>query len=131
MNCWIIGYLDVTKDIVSILKSAITELLKKQKTICFYIGGKTAFDFAIKSMLQELQIDHFLRFRVVTALLPTRPVKNFSETDAEKIADKAVENFLIEHCSAALYCNAPEELLEKLRDKGIKLIYANEKGISF
>ncbi len=131
MNCWIFGHLDVTKDIVSILKTAVTELLKKQKSVCFYIGGKTAFDFAIKSMLQELQIDHFLRFRVVTALLPTRPMKNFSETDAEKIADKAAEDFLMENCDSALYCNASEELLEKLRDKGINLIYANEKGISF
>ncbi len=130
MNCWIIGNLDVIKDTVSILKSAIIELLKKQKNICFYIGGKTAFDFAIKSMLESLQGEHFLRFRVVTALLPTSPVKNFSETDSEKIADKAAENFLIENCDSAVYYSASEELLERLKDKGIKLIYANEKGIS-
>lgn len=75
--CTFFGHRDTPKEIRSLLKSTIIDLIVNKKVMMFYIGNHGNFDKLVIKTLQELKIEYSqIDYAVVLAYIPNKSTHN-------------------------------------------------------
>lgn len=71
-SCTFFGHRDAPKEIGSILRSTLIDLIENQKADMFYVGTQGNFDCMVEKNLKRLKAEYpHIRYVVVLAYIPS------------------------------------------------------------
>ncbi len=71
-KCTFFGHRDAPPGIKSSLRQVILDLIERQGVKQFYVGNHGSFDAMARTLLDELEQTHGIRYEVVLAYMPKR-----------------------------------------------------------
>ena len=72
MVCTFFGHKDTPKEIESILKSTLIDLIENKNVNMFYVGNNGNFDTMVRRQLENLSQTYPITYNIVLAYLPTK-----------------------------------------------------------
>ncbi len=90
LTCTFFGHKDTPKEIESILRSILIDLIKNKNVCNFYVGNHGNFDHMVKRILIELNEIYPINYAVVLAYLPVKKY-NHEESSTNTILPDGIE----------------------------------------
>ena len=106
--CTFFGHRDAPDDLKPRLRQVITELIESGQADTFYVGNQGRFDAMALAVLTELAARYPIRYAVVLAYMPTRPVGAESflpdgiETAPKRFAISYRNRWMADHADIAV-----------------------------
>ena len=72
MVCTFFGHANAPKEIESIIKSTLVDLIENKGVTTFYVGNHGNFDYMAANVLQELSEIYSIKYYVVLAYMPKK-----------------------------------------------------------
>ena len=80
MVCTFFGHANAPKEIESIIKSTLVDLIENKGVTIFYVGNHGNFDYMAANVLQELSEIYSIKYYIVLAYMPKKNEISYSHT---------------------------------------------------